>query len=72
MVKKADIKHGDKVLINGGSGGLGSILVQVVKAAVGDSGRVVQVFPVPQNSVSAVGFCPRFLSLLSAASEDWT
>jgi reticulon-4-interacting protein 1, mitochondrial len=40
MVRKANIKRGDNVLINGGSGDLGSILVQVVKAAVGESGRV--------------------------------
>lgn len=41
LVRKANIKRGDSVLINGGSGGLGSVLVQVVKAAVGETGRVV-------------------------------
>jgi NADPH:quinone reductase-like Zn-dependent oxidoreductase len=34
-VRKANIKRGDNVSINGGSGGLGSTLVQVAKAAVG-------------------------------------
>lgn len=41
VVRKAKLKRGDSVLINGGSGGLGSILVQVVKDAVGETGRVV-------------------------------
>lgn len=40
LVRKANIKLGDSVFINGGSGGLGSITVQVVKAAVGPTGRV--------------------------------
>ena len=41
LVRRAKIKKGDSVFINGGSGGLGSIVVQVVKAAVGASGQVV-------------------------------
>jgi NADPH:quinone reductase-like Zn-dependent oxidoreductase len=40
LVRTANIKPGDSVFINGGSGGLGSILVQVVRAAVGPTGRV--------------------------------
>lgn len=35
------LKKGGKVLINGGSGGTGSMLVQCAKAVVGESGRVV-------------------------------
>lgn len=37
----ADVKEGDKVLITAGSGALGTQLVQVARALVGESGRVV-------------------------------
>lgn len=37
----ADVKRGHKVLITGGSSGLGSLLVQVAKAVVGETGVVV-------------------------------
>jgi NADPH:quinone reductase-like Zn-dependent oxidoreductase len=50
IVRKANIKPGDSVFINGGSGGLGSITVQVVKAAVGPSGRVTATCSTPKLS----------------------
>lgn len=37
----AGVKRGDKVLVTGGSGGLGSMLVQMAKAIVGETGVVV-------------------------------
>ena len=41
IVRKANLKPGDTVLINGGSGGLGSILVQVVSATISPTGHLV-------------------------------
>lgn len=40
-MRRASLTRGQSVLINGGSGGLGSILVQVARATVGPTGRVV-------------------------------
>jgi len=40
-VDLAGLKRGDKVLITGGSGGLGTMLVQVCRSVVGSSGIVV-------------------------------
>ena len=37
----AGVKRGDKVLVTGGSGGLGSMCVQMARAMVGESGTVV-------------------------------
>jgi len=37
----AAIKRGDKVFVNGGSGGAGSMILQVVRERVGESGIVV-------------------------------
>lgn len=43
LVKKARLKRGDSVLVNGASGGIGTIVMQLVREVVGDSGRVVAV-----------------------------
>ncbi|KAH8691130.1 alcohol dehydrogenase [Talaromyces proteolyticus] len=41
VIDRAGVKSGDKVLINGGSGGAGAMMVQVTRSVVGPNGRVV-------------------------------
>lgn len=41
LMEKAGLKLGDSVLINGASGGVGHMVVQLSKSAVGESGQVV-------------------------------
>ncbi|KAJ6006020.1 hypothetical protein N7451_003964 [Penicillium sp. IBT 35674x] len=41
VVDAAAVKPGDKVFVNGGSGGAGSMILQVVRNRVGESGMVV-------------------------------
>lgn len=43
VVKKAELKKGDSVLVIGAAGGIGHLVVQLVRHAVGESGRVVGV-----------------------------
>ena len=43
LAEKAGLKRGDSVLINGASGGIGTMVVQMAREAVGQSGRVVAV-----------------------------
>jgi NADPH:quinone reductase-like Zn-dependent oxidoreductase len=43
VIEKAGLNKGDMVLINGASGGIGSMVVQMVRDAVGESGRVVAI-----------------------------
>lgn len=41
LVKNAKLKRGDSVFINGASGGIGTMVLQMVKDIVGESGKVV-------------------------------
>ncbi|KAF9266615.1 NAD(P)-binding protein [Marasmius fiardii PR-910] len=43
LMDNALLKEGDIVLINGASGGIGSLVIQLSKAAVGESGSIVAV-----------------------------
>jgi len=43
LVEKARLKRGDSVLINGASGGVGTIVMQLAREVVGESGRVVAI-----------------------------
>ncbi|KAJ5802811.1 uncharacterized protein N7503_005261 [Penicillium pulvis] len=41
VVDAADVKRGDKVFVNGGSGGAGSMILQVIRDRVGETGVVI-------------------------------
>lgn len=43
MMDLGTVKRGERVLVNGASGGIGSLVVQMAKRAVGEEGRVVAV-----------------------------
>jgi reticulon-4-interacting protein 1, mitochondrial len=43
LVERARLKEGDRVLINGASGGVGTIVVQLVRQAIGPDGKIVAI-----------------------------
>lgn len=43
LMEKAGLQNGNSVLVNGASGGIGSMVVQLARDAVGTNGRVVAV-----------------------------
>jgi NADPH:quinone reductase-like Zn-dependent oxidoreductase len=43
LIDAARLKAGDTILVNGASGGIGTIVVQLAKKLVGESGRVVAI-----------------------------
>ncbi len=43
LMEKANLQNGNSVLVNGASGGIGSLVVQMARNAVGTNGRVVVV-----------------------------
>jgi NADPH:quinone reductase-like Zn-dependent oxidoreductase len=43
LAKDAGLKEGDSVLINGASGGVGTMIVQIARKAVGENGKVVAI-----------------------------
>jgi NADPH:quinone reductase-like Zn-dependent oxidoreductase len=43
LVKRSKLKKGDSVLVNGASGGVGHLVVQICRDRVGETGRVVAV-----------------------------
>ncbi|KAF1961225.1 GroES-like protein [Byssothecium circinans] len=43
LIKKAGLKKGNAVLVNGAGGGIGHLVVQMCRGIVGESGRVVAV-----------------------------
>jgi NADPH:quinone reductase-like Zn-dependent oxidoreductase len=43
LIESAKMEHGMHVLVNGAGGGIGSLVVQMVRNAIGDAGHVVAV-----------------------------
>jgi NADPH:quinone reductase-like Zn-dependent oxidoreductase len=43
LTKAAKLKSGDSVLVNGASGGIGHLVLQICRARVGETGRVVAI-----------------------------
>ncbi|ETI20087.1 hypothetical protein G647_08121 [Cladophialophora carrionii CBS 160.54] len=43
LAEKADLRHSQKILVSGAAGGVGSLVTQKVRNAVGEEGRVVAV-----------------------------
>ena len=65
----ARLKKGDKVLVNGASGSVGSMLVQVAKRSVGESGKVVAVCS-GRNAGLVMGLGADEVSLRSARASQ--
>jgi reticulon-4-interacting protein 1, mitochondrial len=43
VIRKAELRPAQRVLVNGAAGGIGSLVLQMVRAAVGDQGHVVAI-----------------------------
>lgn len=66
----ARVKRRERVLVNGASGGIGSLVVQMAKSAVGEEGKVVAVCS-GRNEETVKGFGADEVSLLTFFLRLW-
>ncbi len=43
LVDKAELRKGQRILVNGAAGGIGSLVTQMVRTAIGDEGQLIAV-----------------------------